>query len=151
MKTKRLIALATLVALLVAGLFILTGCGEKKEENKAAQNTTTLSARELGQEATEFTVQQLVPNTTVTELYAAKTGTTEFSPNLLTAGALSEGTQSKIGLGMTKDAAVFDFKIVDEEGTTATFNSIDLSKIFTNNGGTVAIQIVDGTLSMVVQ
>ena len=151
MKTKRLIALATLVALLVAGLFILTGCGEKKEENKAAQNTTTLSARELGQEATEFYVQQLVPNTSVTELYAAKTGTTEFSPNLLTAGALSEGTQSKIGIGMTKDAAVFDFKIVDEEGTTATFNSIDLSKIFTNNGGTVAIQIVDGTLSMVVQ
>ena len=151
MKTKRLIALATLVALLVAGLFILTGCGEKKEENKAAQNTTTLSARELGQEATEFYVQQLVPNTSVTELYAAKSGTTEFSPNLLTAGALSEGTQSKIGLGMTKDAAVFDFKIVDEEGTTATFNSIDLSKIFTNNGGTVAIQIVDGTLSMVVQ
>ena len=149
MKTKRLIALATLVALLVAGLFILTGCGEKKEENKAAQNT--LSARELGQEATEFYVQQLVPNTSVTELYAAKTGTTEFSPNLLTAGALSEGTQSKIGLGMTKDAATFDFKIVDEEGTTATFNSIDLSKIFTNNGGTVAIQIVDGTLSMVVQ
>ena len=149
MKTKRLIALATLVALLVAGLFILTGCGEKKEENKAAQNT--LSARELGQEATEFYVQQLVPNTSVTELYAAKTGTTEFSPNLLTAGALSEGTQSKIGLGMTKDAAVFDFKIVDEEVTTATFNSIDLSKIFTNNGGTVAIQIVDGTLSMVVQ
>jgi hypothetical protein len=149
MKTKRLIALATLVALLVAGLFILTGCGEKKEENKATQNT--LSARELGQEATEFYVQQLVPNTSVTELYAAKTGTTEFSPNLLTAGALSEGTQSKIGLGMTKDAAVFDFKIVDEEGTTATFNSIDLSKIFTNNGGTVAIQIVDGTLSMVVQ
>ncbi len=151
MKTKRLIALATLVALLVAGLFILTGCGEKKEENKAAQNTTTLSARELGQEATEFYVQQLVPNTSVTQLYAAKTGTTEFSPNLLTAGALSEGTQSKIGLGMTKDAATFDFKIVDEEGTTATFNSIDLSKIFTNNGGTVAIQIVDGTLSMVVQ
>ncbi len=149
MKTKRLIALATLVALLVTGLFILTGCGEKKEENKAAQNT--LSARELGQEATEFYVQQLVPNTSVTQLYAAKTGTTEFSPNLLTAGALSEGTQSKIGLGMTKDAAVFDFKIVDEEGTTATFNSIDLSKIFTNNGGTVAIQIVDGTLSMVVQ
>lgn len=149
MKTKRLIAFATLVALLVAGLFILTGCGEKKEENKAAQNT--LSARELGQEATEFYVQQLVPNTSVTELYAAKSGTTEFSPNLLTAGALSEGTQSKIGLGMTKDAATFDFKIVDEEGTTATFNSIDLSKIFTNNGGTVAIQIVDGTLSMVVQ
>ena len=146
MKTKRLIALATLVALLVAGLFILTGCGEKKEENKAAQNT--LSARELGQEATEFYVQQLVPNTSVTELYAAKTGTTEFSPNLLTAGALSEGTQSKIGLGMTKDAAVFDFKITDEEGTTATFNSIDLSKIFTNNGGTVAIEIVDGTLVM---
>ena len=149
MKTKRLIALATLVALLVAGLFILTGCGEKKEENKAAQNT--LSARELGQEATEFYVQQLVPNTSVTELYAAKTGTTEFSPNLLTAGALSEGTQSKIGIGMTKDAATFDFQITDEEGTTATFNSIDLSKIFTNNGGTVAIQIVDGTLSMVVQ
>ena len=149
MKTKRLIALATLVALLVAGLFILTGCGEKKEENKAAQNT--LSARELGQEATEFYVQQLVPNTSVTELYAAKTGTTEFSPNLLNGLTLAEGTQSKIGLGMTKDAAVFDFKIVDEEGTTATFNSIDLSKIFTNNGGTVAIQIVDGTLSMVVQ
>ena len=149
MKTKRLIALATLVALLVAGLFILTGCGEKKEENKAAQNT--LSARELGQEATEFYVQQMVPNTTVTELYAAKTGTTEFSPNLLNGLTLAEGTQSKIGIGMTKDAAVFDFKIVDEEGTTATFNSIDLSKIFTNNGGTVAIQIVDGTLSMVVQ
>lgn len=149
MKTKRLIALATLVALLVAGLFILTGCGEKKEENKAAQNT--LSARELGQEATEFTVQQLVPNTTVTALYAAKSGTTEFSPNLLNGLTLAEGTQSKIGLGMTKDAAVFDFKITDEEGTTATFNSIDLSKIFTNNGGTVAIQIVDGTLSMVVQ
>ena len=149
MKTKRLIALATLVALLVAGLFILTGCGEKKEENKAAQNT--LSARELGQEATEFYVQQLVPNTSVTQLYAAKTGTTEFSPNLLNGLTLAEGTQSKIGLGMTKDAAVFDFKIVDEEGTTATFNSIDLSKIFTNNGGTVAIQIVDGTLSMVVQ
>ena len=149
MKTKRLIALATLVALLVAGLFILTGCGEKKEENKAAQNT--LSARELGQEATEFYVQQMVPNTTVTQLYAAKTGTTEFSPNLLGGLTLAEGTQSKIGLGMTKDAAVFDFKIVDEEGTTATFNSIDLSKIFTNNGGTVAIQIVDGTLSMVVQ
>ena len=149
MKTKRLIALATLVALLVAGLFILTGCGEKKEENKAAQNT--LSARELGQEATEFYVQQLVPNTSVTQLYAAKTGTTEFSPNLLNGLTLAEGTQSKIGIGMTKDAAVFDFKIVDEEGTTATFNSIDLSKIFTNNGGTVAIQIVDGTLSMVVQ
>ena len=149
MKTKRLIALATLVALLVAGLFILTGCGEKKEENKAAQNT--LSARELGQEATEFYVQQLVPNTTVTALTYSKAGENNYSPNLLTAGALSEGTQSKIGLGMTKDAAVFDFKIVDEEGTTATFNSIDLSKIFTNNGGTVAIQIVDGTLSMVVQ
>jgi hypothetical protein len=147
---KKIIALATLVALLVAGLFILTGCGDKKEENKA-QNTTTLSAREQGTEATEFYVQQLVPNTTVTQLYAAKTGTTEFSPNLLNGLTLAEGTQSKIGIGMTKDAAVFDFKIVDEEGTTATFNSIDLSKIFTNNGGTVAIQIVDGTLSMVVQ
>lgn len=149
MKTKRLIALATLVALLVAGLFILTGCGDKKEENKAAQNT--LSARELGQEATEFTVQQLVPNTTVVSLQAAKAGSEEYSPNLLNGLNLTEGTQSKIGLGMTKDAAVFDFKITDEEGTTATFNSIDLSKIFTNNGGTVAIQIVDGTLSMVVQ
>ena len=30
MKTKRLIALATLVALLVAGLFILTGCGNNE-------------------------------------------------------------------------------------------------------------------------
>ena len=149
MKTKRLIALATLVALLVAGLFILTGCGDKKEENKAAQNT--LSARELGQEATEFYVQQLVPNTTVTSLTYSKAGENNYSPNLLTAGSLSEGTQSKIGIGMTKDAATFDFQITDEEGTTATFNSIDLSKIFTNNGGTVAIQIVDGTLSMVVQ
>ena len=149
MKTKRLIALATLVALLVAGLFILTGCGDKKEENKAAQNT--LSARELGQEATEFYVQQLVPNTTVTSLTFSKAGENNYSPNLLTAGSLSEGTQSKIGIGMTKDAATFDFQITDEEGTTATFNSIDLSKIFTNNGGTVAIQIVDGTLSMVVQ
>ena len=149
MKTKKILALATLVAVLVAGLFILTGCGDKKEENKAAQNT--LSARELGQEATEFYVQQLVPNTTVTSLTFSKAGENNYSPNLLTAGSLSEGTQSKIGIGMTKDAATFDFQITDEEGTTATFNSIDLSKIFTNNGGTVAIQIVDGTLSMVVQ
>lgn len=149
MKTKKILALATLVAVLVAGLFILTGCGDKKEENKAAQNT--LSARELGTEATEFYVQQLVPNTTVTSLTASKAGENNYSPNLLNGLNLTEGTQSKIGLGMTKDAATFDFQIVDEEGTTATFTSIDLSKIFTNNGGTVAIQIVDGTLSMVVQ
>lgn len=147
---KKTLLTTLLAAILVAGLFILTGCGEKKEENKsnggnntASQNTNNggATAQEQGLEPTEFYVQNLIPNTTIKSISIAAAGSSSYTPNLLGDLELATGTQSKIGVGMTKDSTTFDIKAVDEEGTEAIFKSVNLSSIFANKGGSVALQV----------
>lgn len=152
---KKTLLTTLLAAILVAGLFILTGCGEKKEENKsnsgntASQNTNNggKSAQEQGLEPIEFYVQNMLPNTTVKSICVAKAGSSDYTPNLLSGLELAPETRAKIGLGMTKDSTTFDFKAVDEEGTEALFSNVDLSSIFANKDGSVTLQMSeDGQL-----
>ena len=139
---KKTLLSVLLIVVLLGGLFVLTGCGEKKEENKPAENnTTSQNTNNVQIEATEFYVQNLVPNTTIKELYASVSGAETWTPNLLGGLEMAEGTQTKIGLGLTDATSVWDIKATDEEGTAVVFESIDLSSILANKGGTVALQV----------
>ena len=115
---KRSLLTVLLVVLLIGGLFFLTGCGEKKEESKPAENTSTTTT-ENNQTATaqtvDFYVQNLVPNTTIKELYASPAGSGEWSPNLLGGLEMATGTQAQIGIGVNNGSTSWDLKAVDEE------------------------------------
>ena len=147
---KSVLALA-LVVLLIGGLVFLTGCGEKKEdkkENTTANTTETPTATQ----ATEFQVQNLVPNATIKEICAAPAGTDSYTPNLINGLEMAYGTQATIGLGANNGSTTWDFKVVDEEGTAIVFANVDLSTIFANNGGALAFQLnEDGMPTAVAQ
>ena len=143
---KKTVVSILLVALLIVSLFVLTGCGEKKEEkkeeNKDGQNsvevktenneTVTITAKDLY-------IQNLVPNTTIKELYASVAGADTWTPNLLGV-EMPSGTQAKIALGITEATSTWDIKAKDEEGTEVVFSSIDLSGILNNTNTAVALQ-----------
>ena len=138
-KTRILVGL--IIILMIGGLFVLTGCGEKKEEiNQTSEETseTPVDTSNALVQATEFYIQNTFPNdTTVTEVYATVTGMDSWTPNLISGLQLAPGTRSKIGLGLTEGTTSWDFKLVDSEGTAVTFSSVDLSNIITNTASTV--------------
>lgn len=142
---KKTLLTVLLIVILVAGLFVLTGCGEKKEENKTnnttAQNTASNGGATQQLEATEFYIQNLCPNVTITAFSSSISGQEAYTPNLLGELQLAYGTQAKIGLGITEANSKFDFKVTDEEGTSLVFKSVDLSQILANKGGSVALQV----------
>ena len=154
---KRSLLTGLLVVLLMGGLFFLTGCGEKKEEkkeeNKAAENTatTTNNNQTASTQTVDFYVQNLVPDTTIKELSVSPSGSGEWSPNLLNGLEMPTGTQAQIGIGANNGSTSYDIKVKDEEGTEVTFANSDLSTIFANNGGTIALQIVEGTPVVTIQ
>lgn len=157
---KKYLLSSLLVVALVASLFALTGCGEKKEEKKeesksntTTQNTsadTTAATSEnnanVQLEATEFYIQNLVPNTTIKAIYASVANADTWTPDLLGGLELATGTQAKIGLGLSELTSSWDIKVTDEEGTDMVFQSIDLSSILANKGGSVALQLNEDNL-----
>lgn len=153
---RKTLLIVILVVILIGGLFALTGCGDKKEESKPAETSSNTAAKtdesNVSIEATEFYIQNLVPNTTIKELYASVSNADTWTPNLLGTLELATGTQAKIGLGLTAATSQWDIKAVDEEGTAALFTSIDLSTILANKGGSVALQMnEDNQLTAVVK
>ncbi|MBP3801196.1 MAG: hypothetical protein J6I85_04075 [Clostridia bacterium] len=134
---KKSLVTVLLVVLLIGGLFLLTGCGDNKSETKTAEKNDQAATVQT----TDFYVQNLVPNTTIKELYAGPAGTNNWSPNLLGELEMATGTQAQIGIGMTEGSTTYDFKAVDEQGDTALFSSVDLSTIYSNKGGTVIFQV----------
>ena len=148
-KTSLLVVL--IVVLLVGGLFILTGCGEKKEETNQASGETAQAPVDTSNalvQATEFYIQNAFPNdTTVTEVYATVTGMDSWTPNLISGLQLAQGTRSKIGLGLTETTTTWDFKLVDSEGTAVTFSSVNMSSILAKSADTVEFT-VDGEGNM---
>ena len=149
---KKTLLTGLLITILVGGVFTLTGCGDKKQETKPAEKTSSTEQKadnsnapannnNVPMEATEFYVQNLVPNTTIKELYASVSNANTWTPNLLGELEMATGTQAKIGLGLSAATTTWDIKVVDEEGTEALFSSVDLTKILENKGGTVALQM----------
>ena len=139
---KKTVVSILLVALLIASLFVLTGCVEKKEENKTENNNATTTNNQTATvETTDFYIQNLVPDCTVKEAYASPAGQNAWSPNLINGLEMATGTQAKIGIGLTEGATTYDFKMVDEQGQAVIFPSVDLSSIFANKGGSVALQL----------
>lgn len=136
---KKTLLLVICVVILIGGLFVLTGCGDNKTSQNSSNTAETTNNTQI--EATEFYVQNLVPNTTIKELYASVTNAETWTPNLLGTFEMSTGTQAKIGLGLTESTKVWDIKVVDEEGTEAVFSSIDLSAILEKKSGSVALQM----------
>lgn len=157
---KKFLLPVVLVILLVGGLFMLTGCGDKKEDKKA-ENTSSSTVAQSNEnteanntpvqiEATEFHIQNLVPNTTIKAIYATVSGADTWTPNLLGDLELAYGTQAKIGLGITEQTLNWEFKATDEEGTDVTFGAVNLSKILENKGGAVAFQLDENNQPVVV-
>ena len=152
---KKTLLTVLLILVLVGGLFVLTGCGEKKEENNSnnttnTSNTTTTENTNTNTntqnasaslELVEFNVQNLVPNTTIKELYASVSGNDDWTPNLIQDLELGNGMQAKIGVGLSESTHTYDFRAVDEEGTEALFEGVDLSNIFANKDGAVTLQV----------
>ena len=133
--------------------------------DKKVENTTSSTAAETNAnteantetnntpaqiEATEFKIQNLIPNTTIKSIYATVTGADTWTPNLLNGLELAYGTQAKIGLGLTEQTSNWQFKVTDEEGTEVTFSATDLSKILENKGGEVAFQLDENNQPVVV-
>ena len=147
---KKLLSVALIVALLAAGLFVLTGCGEKKEENKTNTPVDTSTAQV---QAKEFYINNEFPNdTTVVEVYATVTGLDTWTPNLISGLQLAQGTRSKIGLGLTEATTTWDFKLVDNEGTAVTISAVDMSNIVNGSATTVAFTVdAAGNLTGVVK
>ena len=149
---KKSLLIGILVIVLTAGLFILTGCGEdnKSESNKGG-NTPTDTSNDLVQ-ATEFYIQNSLPNaTTIKEIYATVSGFESWTPNLIAGLELAPGTRAKIGLGLTSTTSKWDFKLVDEEGTAAIFTDVDLSNVLAKKAETVEITVVDGEIATLVK
>ena len=147
---KSLLGGALIVAL-IAGLFVLTGCEKKEKETTTNTNgsantsssTPVDTSNDLVQ-ATEFYVQNSFPNnTTVKEIYASVTGLDSWSPNLIAGLELAPGTRVRIGLGLTAATTNWDLKLVDEEGTSLTLASIDLSSVLSQTAETVELTVSD--------
>ena len=134
---KKTLLTGVLITTLLIGLFTLTGCGNNnKNESKPEENKNT----NVQVEATEFYIQNMVPSTTIKEIYATVTNLNTWTPNLINGLELATGTRAKIGLGLTSSTSSWDIKVVDEEGTAVTFTA-DLTKILQNKGGSVTLQI----------
>ena len=145
-KTGLLISL--IIILMIGGLFVLTGCGENKENGSTPADTSNALVQ-----ATEFYIQNSFPNdTTVTEVYATVTGMDTWTPNLIAGLQLAPGTRSKIGLGLTDTTANWDFKLVDSEGTAVIFSSVNLSNILAKSADSVDFTVDnDGDIAAIVK
>lgn len=140
---KKTLVSTLLIVFLIGSLFVLTGCGEKKEDNKEGQNSVTAKTENnetVTITAKDFYIQNLVPETTIKELYASVAGANTWTPNLLNGLEMASGTQAKIALGITEATSTWDIKVKDEEGTEVVFSSIDLSGILNNTNTAVALQ-----------
>lgn len=149
---KKILLTVLLIAILILGLFVLTGCGENKEEKKEEEsknetktsqtinNDEALTPEKQEGEIVEFYIQNLIPDTTIKELSVAKADSNEFTANLLGELELENEKQAKIGLGMKEDSATFDFKITDKEGKKSEIKAVNLTSVFVSKGGIVALQ-----------
>ena len=135
---KKTLLIGSLIAVLLVGLFVLTGCGD----SQPASNQGGSQDNNASVQATEFYIQNAFPNdTTLKEVYANATGFDSWTPNLIAGLELAPGTRSKIGLGLTSATSSWDFKLVDSEGTAVTISAVDLSNILLKNAETVEFTV----------
>ena len=147
---KRLLE-GVLIVVLIAGLFALTGCGNKQEEKKAENGTAADTSNALVQ-ATEFYIQNAFPNdTTLQGIYATVSNLETWTPNLIEGLQLAPGTRAKIGLGLTATTSSWDFKFVDTEGTEVSVTGVDLSNVLAGNATTLKLTAGDGQIVPVVE
>ena len=159
-KSLKVIALATVLS---ASLFMLTGCGEAKKENKenkpastqsSSQNTSSSSnSNNSGANNSSsnneviqvpMQVRNLVPETTITKLYISGAGLDTWSDDLLGGQQMPTGTQLALTFNIDKNNVKWDIKAADEEGTEVEFRNLDLSDVSTS-GGVITLQVENGT------
>lgn len=156
-KSLKVIVLATVLSV---SLFMLTGCGEEKKENKesktantqsSSQNTSSSSNSEANNSSSNneviqvpMQVRNLVPETTITKLYISGAGLDTWSDDLLGGQQMPTGTQLSLTFNIDKNNIKWDIKAADEEGTEVEFRNLDLSNVSTS-GGVITLQLENGT------
>lgn len=158
MKNKKsVIAIVAIVAILIASMFLLTGCGssDTKEENKATNttsNTNTQSASNTSSSATNTSTEtsnviQLpvnvvnsCPNTQIKALYLSGAGQDNWGSELLNGQVINTNEQLSLTLNIDKNNVKWDIKATDETGTEIEFRNLDLSNVSTS-GATITLAI----------
>lgn len=156
-KTLKVVALATVLS---ASMFMLTGCGEEKKNNNnnkpantqsTSQNTSSSNNSSSNNNSSNdqviqvpMQVRNMVPSTSLTELYISGAGQDRWSEDLLGGQQMPTGTQMTLNFNIDKNNIKWDIKAVDEEGTAVEFRNLDLSNVSTN-GGTITLSIENGT------
>ncbi len=156
-KSLKVIVLATVLSV---SLFMLTGCGEEKKENKesktantqsSSQNTSSSSNSGANNSSSNneviqvpMQVRNLVPETTITKLYISGAGLDTWSDDLLGGQQMPTGTQLSLTFNIDKNNIKWDIKAADEEGTEVEFRNLDLSNVSTS-GGVITLQLENGT------
>lgn len=156
-KSLKVIVLATVLSV---SLFMLTGCGEEKKENKeskpantqsSSQNTSSSSNSGANNSSSNneviqvpMQVRNLVPETTITKLYISGAGLDTWSDDLLGGQEMPTGTQLSLTFNIDKNNIKWDIKAADEEGTEVEFRNLDLSNVSTS-GGVITLQLENGT------
>ena len=132
---KKILLFAVLTVILIAGLFILTGCGD-------SNTTTSNSESEILQ--VPMNIVNNVPDTTIMKLYLSGAGVNVWGDELLKGQQMPTGTQLSVTLGVDANNVKWDIKAVDEEGTEVVFQNLDLSNVNVS-GGTITLAIENGT------
>ena len=137
---KKTLLVLTLVAILFAGLLVLTGCGN--DSSKSAEPAKTTETSDTLQ--VPMTFVNAVEDTTIMKLYVSGAGVDNWGDELLKGQQMPTGTQLQLTLGVDKNNVKWDIKVEDEEGTEVTFRNLDISEVSTS-GGTITLSIEDGT------
>lgn len=155
-KSLKVIALATVLS---ASLFMLTGCGEEKKDTKTnnTQNSTSNTSNNSSSESSNnqiiqvpMQVRNMVPDTTIMELYISGAGVDSWSEDLLNGQQMPTATQLTLLFNIDKNNIKWDIKAVDEIGTAVEFRNLDLSNVSTD-GGVITLAIENGVPVAVAQ
>ena len=137
-KSKKIILVIALIAILVSSMFILTGCGN--EEKTQTQQTSGGSQESTSGSDSSSVIQvpmavaNLYPNTTITKLYLSGAGQESWGSDLLGGQTMPTGTQITLMFNIDKSNVKWDIKAVDETGTEVEFRNLDLSNVSTSGG-----------------
>ena len=163
MKSTKTLSIIVLVIALVAGLLILTGCGETKPAstttNTPAPTNTPSNAVSNTNDNTNsnddknttaqviqvpMTIINNVPDTTIKQLYLSGAGINTWGAELLGGQEMPTGTQLTVMFNIDNNNVNWDIKAVDEEGVAVIFEDLDLSNVNVS-GGTITLTLVNDT------
>ncbi len=137
---KKILLVSAMIIMLVGAMFVLTGCGEETTE------PTTNTGNE-GNNVIQLPVvlQNMYPDTTITELYMSGAGLDNWGTELLNGQQMPTGSQVSMTLNIDANNLQWDIKVVDQFGTEVVFKGLDLTNVSTS-GATIVLQAqTDGT------